>query len=497
MPNKPLNGVLKQVRKLAAIQSARLAPDYELLQQFVRSNDEAALTVLIERHGPMVLGVCRRALRCPADAEDAYQATFLVFSRKAAAIRKTASLGSWLHGVALRVAARLKRECARRKHHERSSQPPATRNPADEVSWAEVQTVLDEELQRLPERFRAVLILCYLDGKTRDEAANQLGLTPGALHGLLERGRKLLADRLTRRGLTLSAGLFGVAICEGAAGAAVSSTQVLSTAQAATLFAAGQPVGQLVSAGVLTLSQQILKGMIMTKLKLVSAALLCCMLSISAIGFTFAQSEPAYRIAVPVQVDGSTNSLLTGKDTDEAFIRRVSQDLRGVEPTPAEIHFFVTSKEAKKREKVVDLFIAEREAKKKNQKRTDAEAMYAEVIRSLEAATFAEAYAEFAKAYTTNLAKDPAKKPAPPSSPELALLKTNVELAKLAVREKEILLVAAREKTKDLKGDELLLQKTQLELLEIDLRRARLLLEQAVHALSAAEKHAEKKSSGK
>jgi RNA polymerase sigma factor (sigma-70 family) len=491
MANKPLNGVLKHVRKLAAIQSARLAPDHELLQQFVRSNDEVALTVLIERHGPMVLGVCRRALRCQSDAEDAYQATFLVFSRKAASIRKTASLGSWLHGVALRVAARLKRECARRKRYERSSRPPATRNPADEVSWAEVQTVLDEELHCLPERFRAVLILCYLDGKTRDEAATQLGLTLGALHGLLERGRKLLAARLTRRGLTLSAGLFGVAICEGVAGAALSSTQVLSTAHAATLFAAGQPLGQLVSAGVLTLSRQVLKGMIMTKLKLVSAALFCCVLSVSAIGFAFAQSgaqKQDDRIPVAVFL-GET--LATRKDTDEAFIRRVSQDLRGVEPTPAEIHFFVTSKEAKKREKVVDLFIAEREAKKKVQQRTDATAMYEEVIRAYAAA---ELLGQF---HGTVVAKDPAKKPAPLSAPELALLKTNVELAKLAVREKEIHLMAAREKSKHLNTEELLLQKTQLELLEIDLRRARLLLDQAAHALSAAEKQAEKKSSGK
>jgi RNA polymerase sigma factor (sigma-70 family) len=489
MANRPLNGVVQHVRKLAAIQSARATPDRELLQQFVTSNDEAALTVLIERHGPMVLGVCRRALRCVADADDAYQATFLVFSRKASSIRKTASVGSWLHGVAVRVAAKLKRECARRKHHERSSKPPITRSPADQVSWAEVQTVLDEELHCLPERFRAVLILCYLDGKTRDEAAKQLGLTLGVLHGLLERGRKLLADRLTKRGLTLSAGLFGVAICEGVAGAALSSTQVLSTAHAATLFAAGQPIGQLVSAGVLTLSRQVLKGMIMTKLKLVSAALFCCVLSVSAIGFAFAQpgaEKQADRIPVAVTVG---QALASAKDTDEAFIRRVSQDLRGVEPTPAEIHFFVTSKEARKREKVVDLFITEREAKKKASIQPNTTIWFTDgssnttllwdLVRQVDSA------------------KDPAKKPAPLSSPELALLKTNVELAKLAVREKEILLVAAREKTKDLKGDELLLQKTQLELLEIDLRRARLLLEQAAQALSAAEKQAEKKSPNK
>jgi RNA polymerase sigma factor (sigma-70 family) len=490
MANKPLNGVLKHVRKLAAIQSARLAPDHELLQQFVGSNDEAALTVLIERHGPMVRGVCRRALRCVADADDAYQATFLVFSRKASSIRKTASVGSWLHGVAVRVTAKLKRECARRKHHERSSKPPITRSPADQVSWAEVQTVLDEELHCLPERFRAVLILCYLDGKTRDEAAKQLGLTLGALHGLLERGRKLLADRLTRRGLTLSAGLFGVAICEGVAGAALSSTQVLSTAHAATLFAAGQPLGQLVSAGVFTLSQQVLKGMIMTKLKLVSAALFCCVLSVSAIGFAFAQTGAEKQVdRIPVAVTVG-QALTSAKDTDEAFIRRVSQDLRGVEPTPAEIHFFVTSKEAKKREKVVDLFIAEREAKKKVKILLDVDgyaekALYAKAIRDFEIA---------AQYHGTIVAKDPAKKPAPLSSPELALLKTNLELAKLAVREKEILLVAAKEKSKGLKGDELRQSGTQIELLEIDLRRARLLLDQAAHALAAAENQTEKKT---
>jgi len=331
----------------------------------------------------------------------------------------------------------------------------------------------------LPERFRAVLILCYLDGKTRDEAASQLGLTSGALHGLLERGRKLLAERLTRRGLTLSAGLLGVAICEGAAGAALSSTQVLSTAQAAAVFAAGQPVGQLVSAGVLTLSQQILKGMIMTKLKLVSAALFCCVLSGSAIGFAFAQpgaNKKDDRTAVAVTL---AQALTTAKDTDEAFIRRVSQDLRGVEPTPAEIHFFVTSKEAKKREKIVDLFIAEREAKKKASNQPNSDWSFDDTSNTI------HLWDLVTKAGS---AKDLEMKPAQPVPPNLALLKTNVELAKLAVREKEILLNAALEVARDLKGDERARRQSRLKLLEIELQRAQLLLEQAEVALSAAQK---------
>ena len=259
----------------------------------------------------------------------------------------------------------------------------------------------------------------------------------------------------------------------------MSSTQVLSTAQAAAVFAAGQPVGQLVSAGVLTLSQQILKGMIMTKLKLVSAALFCCVLSGSAIGFAFAQpgaNKKDDRTAVAVTL---AQALTTAKDTDEAFIRRVSQDLRGVEPTPAEIHFFVTSKEAKKREKIVDLFIAEREAKKKASNRPDGDWSFDGTTNTMRLWDLV-ARADFAK--------DPAKKPALQPAPDLALLKTNVELAKLVVREKEILLVAAIEEARNLKGDERARRDSKIKLLEIDVQRAQLLLEQAEVALKAAEK---------
>jgi RNA polymerase sigma factor (sigma-70 family) len=473
--NEPLNGVLKHVRKLAAIQSARQAPDHALLQQFVADNDEAALTVLIERHGPMVLGVCRRALRCEADAEDAFQATFLIFSRQAASIRKATSLGSWLHGVALRVAAKLKREIARRKLRERTVVPPPARTPADEVSWAEMQTALDEEMQALPERYRAVLIRCYLDGKARDEAARELGLSLGVLRGLLERGRKLLADRLTRRGLTLSAGLLGLAVCDGIAGAAPSSTQVLATAQAATLFAAGQPVGKFVSAGVLTLSQQMLKGMIMTKLKLACALILGCALTVSAIGFAFAQTAAQPKREQPPAdeqaVEPRSIVVERTKDTDKEFIYRVSKDLRGVEPTPAEVHFFVTSKEANKREKLVDLFVAEREAKKKSAKETDQAARADRYLALLEMVEKKAAPALPPKSDT-----------APPA--HLDVLKTNVALAQLTVREKELRLKAAQT------APEGTISKTELALLEIEVARARLLLQRAEHALAAAAKKA-------
>src|SRR5205809_1194918 len=211
MARQSLNGVLKHLRKAAAVQTYRGLSDRHLLERFVGARDEAAFTVLIERHGPMVHGVCRRALPNFHDAEDACQATFLVLARKAATVRKKTSLSSWLHGVACRVAAKLTRDHARRKSRERRVGAPALKDPAAEVSWREVQAILDEELQRVPDRYRAPLILCYLECMTRDEAAKQLGLSPGSLHGRLERARDLLRERLTNRGLTLAAAMSAAA----------------------------------------------------------------------------------------------------------------------------------------------------------------------------------------------------------------------------------------------------------------------------------------------
>src|SRR5258708_31719998 len=142
MAKQPLNDVLQHLRKVAAVHTNRELSDRALLERFALAHDEAAFTVLIERHGPMVLGVCRRALPNFHDAEDACQATFLVLARKAATVRKKTSLSSWLHGVACRVAAKLTRDQARRKSRERRVGAPALKDPAAEVSWREVQAIL-------------------------------------------------------------------------------------------------------------------------------------------------------------------------------------------------------------------------------------------------------------------------------------------------------------------------------------------------------------------
>ena len=177
-----------------------MLPDRELLRLFLAERDAEAFRALVRRHGPMVSGVCRALLRNEADADDAFQATFLVLARRAASIRKNAALASWLHGVAYRTARKAQAEFARRRKHEPRAAKPEAISP-DDLTWREVQNVLHEELNSLSERHRAPLALCYLQGKTIDEAAAQLGFSKGTLKTRLERARAVLRARLVRRGL--------------------------------------------------------------------------------------------------------------------------------------------------------------------------------------------------------------------------------------------------------------------------------------------------------
>src|SRR5262249_54354144 len=154
--------------------------------------DEAAFAELVRRYGPTVLSVCRSVLRHEQDAQDAFQATFLVLARRAASIRKQASVGSWLHGVARRLALRPRVAAARRGVHERQAAARPAAAPMDDLTWRELRRVLHEELGRLPEKQRVPLLLCYLEGKTQDEAARQLGWTAATLKGRLARGRQRL-----------------------------------------------------------------------------------------------------------------------------------------------------------------------------------------------------------------------------------------------------------------------------------------------------------------
>jgi RNA polymerase sigma factor (sigma-70 family) len=223
--------LLQQVRKLAG-EGLAAAPDGQLLERFAGQRDEAAFTALLKRHGPMVLSVCRGILRNYHDAEDAFQATFLVLARKADTIRRRQSVSSWLHEVAYHVAVKARARAARREPEDHRPEATTAGDPVLDLTLRDVQRVVHEELRRLPEKYRAPLVLCYLEARTQDEAARQLGCTAAALHGRLHRGRERLRARLARRGLTLGTGLLPALLSPDGAEAAVPAALLAATGKA-------------------------------------------------------------------------------------------------------------------------------------------------------------------------------------------------------------------------------------------------------------------------
>jgi RNA polymerase sigma factor (sigma-70 family) len=252
--------------------TAAPADDGGLLERFVLQRDEEAFAELVSRHGPLVLGLCRRLLGYVQDAEDVFQATFLVLARKAATIRKPESLSCFLHGVAYRLALKARAEAKKRRIHERQAAPPDEGVETD-LSWREVRGLLDEELQGLPEKLRLPLVLCYLEGLTQDEASRRLGWPRGTLKRRLEAGRERLRVRLTHRGVTLGADLFAAALTESATRGAVSSALRSTTVRAAIQFSSHETAAIAATPAVL-LAKGALQTMLMTKIRIASVMLL-------------------------------------------------------------------------------------------------------------------------------------------------------------------------------------------------------------------------------
>ncbi len=190
------------------------ASDGELLRRFVEQRDEAAIATLVQRYGPMVMGLCQRILHQREDAEDAFQATFLVLVQKASTLRRPELLGNWLYGVAYRIARKAKSLEARRLHKEKTAMSiAASKDPATEAEWRDLLSVVDEELQQLPDKYRLPLVLCYLGNMTNEEAAERLGWPAGSISYRLSRAREMLQHRLQKRQLSLPSGFFaGMAV---------------------------------------------------------------------------------------------------------------------------------------------------------------------------------------------------------------------------------------------------------------------------------------------
>ena len=248
--------------------------DDQLLEWFVSRRDAMALEVLVRRHGPLVWGVCRRVARDHHDAEDAFQATFLVLARKAASITSRELLANWLYGVACNTARKARAAATRRRQRERQ----VTEMPEPEVTqkdlWDGLQPLLDQELSRLPDKYRVPIVLCDLEGQTRKEAAQRLGLPEGTVASRLARARAMLAKRLAPHGLAVSGGTLAAVLSQNVASAAMPTAVVSSTIEAVTLVTAGQAaVSGLISAKVAALTEGVLKAMFLTKLKTVTAVL--------------------------------------------------------------------------------------------------------------------------------------------------------------------------------------------------------------------------------
>ncbi len=286
MPTGRMSRVIHSLRRVALEQDGGPA-DGQLLARFVAQRDGDAFAALLRRHGPMVMGVCRRVLLNQQDAEDAFQATFLVFARKAATITAPAALGGWLYRVAYRTALEARARISRRRAREQQvNAMPQTVEPED--CWRELLPLVDRELNHLPEKYRVPLVLCELQGRTRKEVARTLGLPEGTLSWRLAHAKKLLARRLSRSGAALSVSALSAVLARDAVSASVPRSVLNTTASAALRIVTGEPLtAGTVSAHVVVLTEGVLKAMLLNKLKAVWALVLVVAVGAGALALTY------------------------------------------------------------------------------------------------------------------------------------------------------------------------------------------------------------------
>ncbi len=285
MANGRLHAVLHHLRQLADAAEAGGVSDAQLLERFVAHRDPAAFELLLWRHERLVHNVCRRVLRDAHDADDAFQATFLVLVRKAGSIGRGESVAGWLYRVAYRVALRARAAAVQRERRERRgvdlAEEASPRAESADADWRDLRPVLDAELSRLPERYRIPLVLCYLEGKSYAEAARQLGCSRGTVSTWLTRARELLRRRLTRRGLALSGGLLAGLLAAHAASVSAAGSLIENTVKIALPAAAGKAA---VSANVAALTEGVLRAMFLNKVKVVAAVVLAAGILVGGAG---------------------------------------------------------------------------------------------------------------------------------------------------------------------------------------------------------------------
>jgi RNA polymerase sigma-70 factor (ECF subfamily) len=291
MPAGQLEGVIRHLRNVARQHEGAQVGDAELLERFIAHRDHRAFELLVHRHGPMVLGVCKRVLGNEADAEDAFQATFLVLVRKATAIIPRTQVGNWLHGVAHKTALKAKAMVLRRRVKERQAGAARGRNATDDT-WESLLEVLDGELNALPEKYRAPIILCDLEGLSYREAAARLRCPQGTPSGRLTRARALLARRVARHGAPVTAATLAALLARDGSASIPPSLKAWTT-RAGAILAAGKKLTEgVVSSKVTSLAEGVLKMLLLSKLKRVTGGLLLLAAAVAA-GWTCAATVSA------------------------------------------------------------------------------------------------------------------------------------------------------------------------------------------------------------
>jgi RNA polymerase sigma factor (sigma-70 family) len=315
--SQPISAVLRHLRE-AAGPSADL-PDEALLERFARLGDEAAFATLLRRHGPMVLGICRRVLRNSADSEDAFQATFLVLVRKAKCLGKGDRIGPWLSGVAYRTAVHARTDRDRRHAHERRAEARAS-EPAPEVDEAGMRAALDREIQALPEKYRVPVVLCYLQGMTYEDAARQLGVPLGTVATRLARARERLRSRLAARGLCPCATVLASVLADNAP--VVPGHLLADTLRAGPLVGGGKVAAGAIAPSVALLAEGVVQGMFLSKVKVTLALVL--VLALLAGASALARRGPA--AAPPAPSRGARGAAASPEKGDKTGRRKPELD---------------------------------------------------------------------------------------------------------------------------------------------------------------------------
>jgi RNA polymerase sigma factor (sigma-70 family) len=267
--------LLYHLRRITLPEGESSLSDGQLLEDYLSHRDEAAVAALVRRHGPMVWGVCCRILSDNHDAEDAFQATFLVLVRKAMSVQPREMVGSWLYGVARQTALKARSLTVRRRAREKQVTPmPQPQARPEPDFWHDVTPWIDSELGRLPQKYRAVIVLCDLQGRSRKEAAHQLQIPEGTLSSRLTTARALLAKRLARHGLAVPGAVLAALVAQNGVSASVPASVVSSTIKAASLFAAGQAsTTGVISGKVICLTQGVLTTMMLSKIRIAAGVL--------------------------------------------------------------------------------------------------------------------------------------------------------------------------------------------------------------------------------